>query len=427
MLRNVKLPFTLSSRLSVAMLMAGIVLCAATLVAVNFWARHHYRAAEQALRDDRMPEARLHISQCLRVWRRDPATHLLAARIERVSNHYPDAERHLRECIRNQHGASETTQLEEILLRAQSGELKEVEAGLWKCVESNHPESSRILETLTRVYLRESRLGTALDCLDRWIEKEPRIARAWHWRGHTHQRLFQTEKARADYQMALDLDPERWECRLQLARLLLDSKNPEEALSHLEELERSHSNERDVMVALANSHHLHGEEEQAIQLLDRTLASHPDFFDALVLRGQLACQQQRPAEGEVWLRRALAQQPKDPRALYIFYQCLEKQGKESEAVKVLARKKVAEADTMRLSDLLTGAVERSPRDPDVLSEVGILWLRLGEDKAGLEWLYRALRENPNHKPSHEALLRYHQSKGDLRRAEQHRSRLAQLK
>ena len=99
-------------------LASGVFLCAAVLAAVNLWAWRHYRAAEEAFREDQMQEVRYHISSCLRVWHRAPATHFLAARIERVSGHYAKAEQHLKECVRLQRGASEATQLEEVLLRA---------------------------------------------------------------------------------------------------------------------------------------------------------------------------------------------------------------------------------------------------------------------------------------------------------------------
>jgi tetratricopeptide (TPR) repeat protein len=406
--------------------MAGVVLVVVVLAAVNLWAWHHFQAAQQALRDDDLDPARQHISQCLRVWPRGSATHFLAARIARVSGRYPEAEQHLTECIHLQHGASEATQLEQVLLRAQAGELKEVEGGLWRCIDAGHPDSAQILETLVRVYLRESRTGAALACLDRWLEREPQTARAWHWRGLARERLHQEKNAVADYQKALELEPGRWGCRLRLARLLLGRSNPEEALPYVQELERSHPDDPEVLVVRAQCRQLQGEESQAIELLDRTLALHPNLFDALVLRGQLACQQRQPAEGEVWLRRAVAQQPRDPRTLYILYQCLEQQGKESEAAKVLAQQKAAEADAMRLSELLTIEVERAPRDPDLLAEVGAILLRLGEDRPGKEWLYRALNENENHKAAHETLLHYYESQGDEVMAAQHRLKLAQL-
>jgi tetratricopeptide (TPR) repeat protein len=399
---------------------------AALVVLVNWWAWHHFRAAEQALRDDQMDQARYHIFQCLRVWPRSPQTHFLAARIQRVSGHYPQAEQHLHECVRLQHGASEATQLEEYLIRAQSGDLGEVEAGLWKCIESDHPETSQILETLARIYVRDGRFAAALACLDRWLKREPESARAWHWRGYVHEQSRSPVRAMLDYQRALELEPGRWGARLRMTGLLLEWNNLNQARANIQELERSHPDDPGVQAALARFQELNGESEEALRLLDGLLQTHPDYFEALLLRGQLACQQQKPAEGEAYLRRALRLHPANVGVLYALFQCLEQQGKESESAKVYTRYKEAEADARRLAQLVDPNKGQLPEDADVLSEVGALCLRLDEERAGLSWLYRALRANPNHKRTHEILLRYYESKGDTAKAEEHRRRLALL-
>lgn len=423
MFRWMRLPFCFLRRHPRIVLLSALVLSAAVLGLVNLWAWHQFREAEQALHDDQLDRARFHISQCLRIWQRGPATHFLAARIERLSGHYSEAEQYLRECVRLQHGASEATQLEEILLRAQAGDLAEVEGGLWKCIEADHPESEQILETLARTYVREGRNAAALACLDRWIQCEPQSARAWHWRGWVNEHSKNMVRAILDYQRALELEPGRWGARLRMTGLLLEWNNLNQARIHIQELHRTHPDDPGVQAALARYRELNGEAEEAIRLLDQVLEVHPEYFEALLLRGQLSCLQQHPAEGEAYLRRALSLHPAHAGVLYALFQCLEQQGKESESAAVYVRYKQVEADVRRLAQLVNPQKGQLPEDAGVLSEVGALCLRLDEDKAGLSWLYRALRANPNHKPTHEILLRYYESKGDTRQAEEHRRRL----
>src|SRR5438128_873695 len=64
------------------------------------WAGHEFRAAEQALREERWAEARRNVAFCLRVWPHDTATYLLAARIEREDGDYARAESLLLRCKR---------------------------------------------------------------------------------------------------------------------------------------------------------------------------------------------------------------------------------------------------------------------------------------------------------------------------------------
>lgn len=420
-----RLPFRSLRRHPRIALLAAFLLSVVLVVLANGWAARHFHAAEQALHGDQMEQAREHISQCLRVWRWGPATHLLAARIERESGNYAEAKQHLSACVRFQRGPSEATRWEEILMQAQSGGLAEMEAGLWECIEAGHPESTRILETLARVYIRDGRNAAARACLDRWLQREPQSARAWHWRGWVNEHSKETVRAILDYQRAVELEPGRWGARLRMTGLLLEWNNLNQARAHLQELQRTHADHPGVQAALARYQELNGEADEAMRLLDGVLQAHPDYLEALLLRGRLASQQE-PAEGETYLRRALQLSPGHAGALYALFQCLEQQGKESESAPIYARYKEVEADVRRLGQLIDPKKGQLPEDAKVLSEVGALCLRLAEEKAGLSWLHRALRADPNHKPTHEILLRYYEAKGDAAKAEEHRRRLAHL-
>jgi tetratricopeptide (TPR) repeat protein len=427
MLRSVVFPFRYLRRHPWASGTALLVLLAASVAGVNGWAWYHYRAAANALRVDEMEAARQHIDQCLRVWRYDAATQFLAARIERVSGHTPQAEEHLRECVRLQHGPSDRTQLEEVLLRAQTSEFDEVEAGLWQCVDQNHPEKARVLETLARVYMRDSRLRAAQHCLTLWLEMEPDMARAWHWRGWVRERLMQPEKALADYEKSLEVEPDRWGVRMRLVRLHLERNNAEAARPHLDELMRRHGDELDVRIAQARCLFIEGENAQASALLDGVLESHPKNFEALYYRGFLALQADpsRDAEAESYLIRALAERPADIHALHSYHQALEHQGKKREAALVEKKTKQAEKDTQRLVELWNREIERAPHNADMLSEIGELMLKLGDD-TGVTWLRRALNEDQSHKRSLEILVRHYESTGNKAEADMYRQHLQRL-
>jgi len=74
-----------------------------------------------------------------------------------------------------------------------------------------------------------------------------------------------------------------------------------------------------------------GQLDEARELLDRLLASHPDDASALLARGELALDAQRPEEAEHWLRRALTLQPDDPETNFALSRSLKGVGHVEEA------------------------------------------------------------------------------------------------
>jgi tetratricopeptide (TPR) repeat protein len=276
-------------------------------------------------------------------------------------------------------------------------------------------------------YIAESRMGRALACLDELVQREPQSPRAWHWRGWVHEWLQQEDMAVEDYRQALELAPARWSSRLRLVRILLGRNRPQEALPHLDELERTHPEDADVQVAQARLLQLNRKGQEAIRLLDQVLISHPHHFEALSLRGALANQYESAAKAEIWLQRALRENSADSVTLYLLQQCLKKQGKDSEATQVLDRLNARNADDRRLEKLWHQELQQTPHNPDLLAEIGAILVRLGDEKKGLTFLYRALEEDENHRAAHETLMRYHASKGDDHKAAEHRERLHRLK
>src|SRR5262249_14782108 len=144
----------------------------------------------------------------------------------------------------------------------------------------------------------------------------------------------------------------------------------------------------------------------------------------------IECTEGHPAQGEKWLRQALRVKPRDSDLLFRLYKCLQQQPdpeRQREAVEVRALHEAVLGDMRKLRDLKAGPVERSTHDPDMLYEVGAIWLRLGEDRMGLDWLYRALKEDPRHKRTHEILFKYYRDKHEPDKADEHRRALDQLK
>lgn len=404
-------------------LLVGCVLGAVgAAVAAHLFALFHYDAAQRALREDRHADARRHVDWCLIIWPSSLAAHLLAARIERSGGNFVQAEEHLNEVKRLEGHATEESQLEWLLLRAQQGEVDEVAPALWDCVHRGHPQTVPILETLARTYMHELRFHPAHACLNAWLEREKDSVRALDWRGWVRERLDLRENVVDDYRRALEMAPQRSAVRLRLAQLLLDKHDPRAAWPHLRRLRAESGQETDVLVVLARCRMLQGKWSDARDLLALALASQPRDPPALYYRGKVELLARRPADAERWFRQALRQNPFDLEVHNSLYESLRQQGGPKKAAAAAQRKRYnrLKTDLARLDTLLRQEIEAAPRSPDPPSEAGAILLRIGQAPLGLYWLSQALKRDRRHTPTHEALARYYAETNQPQKAAAHR-------
>lgn len=427
MLRRVKNLLGVLRRHLLLSAVAGVlILATAGAAGVHFWAQAQFRAAERAFHGEQYHEAERHILSCLRVWPRSADAHLLAARIERYCTNYDRAAEQLAEAERLQRGASEATQTEWVLLRAQQGELDTVAPGLWYCVENGHPETFMILETLAKTYMRQLRFKTAVATLDRWIELDPGCARAFDWRGWVKERLETPAGAREDYERALRLEPGRFEVRMRLVWLLLDGERFAEARSHLKVLQQSHPDRAEVLIARARSELVNGNTVRARDLLDRVLVAKPEDVAALYWRGQLELEEGDPAVAEHWLRRLLEVDPAHVSGRYALAQALTRLSRPASVVQAQKdRLDQLAVDFRRLKELIGQELEKAPKDAARTAEVGEVFLRLGQQDKGVEWLHKALNLDPNCKRAHGALIEHYEATKQPEEAAKHRLYLSE--
>src|SRR5205085_11878715 len=69
---------------------------------------------------------------------------------------------------------------------------------------------------------------------------------------------------------------------------------------------------------------------------------------------------------------------------------------------------------------ITAQIRRRPNDAALRCRAGELFLRLGQESLGLNWLQSALQLEPEQPAAHQVLARYYEQKGDNVRAAQHR-------
>jgi tetratricopeptide (TPR) repeat protein len=115
----------------------------------------------------------------------------------------------------------------------------------------------------------------------------------------------------ADLPRALELDPNSFPARFQLAQFVA-AENPAEAANHLRLLLKQAPANTQVSLALAGVQRSLGQLDEARQLLDELLVASPNDAAVLLQRGLVALDLQQVEEAERLLRRALELAPNQP-------------------------------------------------------------------------------------------------------------------
>jgi tetratricopeptide (TPR) repeat protein len=405
------------------LLVAGILLLLVgfglACLGINLWAWYHFRAGRSALEHYHTHEALPHFQAALAVWPKDARTLLLAARAARRLGFYEEAQDHL-QTYRDACGSDDELILEQVLLRAQQGEVDDVETFCRARLEQDDSSAPLILEAMARGYMRWFRWAEADVCLKKWLEHEPENPQAFLLRGFLESERDNIQEAMAAYRTALQLDPELHEARIRLAESLLELIQAEEARPHLEFLRRRQPENPKVAVNLARCYDQLDQKQEADEILDGVLARQPHYAPALLLRGQNALSEGRTADAEKWLREACNREPGDYAAHYQLYLCFVQEGKVADAQKLQAQLKQIDDDLKVIHQIATSFMDKAPHDPDLMAEVGAISLRANAEEEGMRWLKQALKENPRHAPSHKVLADYYEKRGNARLAKEHR-------
>jgi tetratricopeptide (TPR) repeat protein len=393
------------------------VLVLLALVAVAVWqarvhgsAWDHLKQGRAALRRDDPEDARRHLERVLETWPRSAESHFLAARAARQLGDLDAAMNHLREAERLGH-AKPDIDLEHDLILAQSGQLAKVESGLMKCVNDGHADSAQIAAVLVPIYLADFRIVEAERLTARWVEQRPESVKAWTYRADVLERLRRTQEAVDALRELVKLVPEDRSARLNLARMLLETRQaPDEAAGHLEWLLEADPNNPAVLIQLAACREAQGRVDEAAGILDRVIAGPTRAPQAFHYRGRLELNRGRPAAAAPFLRQALELSPSEPGLLYTHFRYLQQTGTPAEIREAEERWRRCEADLTRVGELAR-AISASPQDPDLRREIGELFLRHGKTQDGVRWLESALRIRPDHAPTHRVLASHYQRNG----------------
>src|SRR5207253_6900453 len=116
------------------------------------------------------------------------------------------------------------------------------------------------------------------------------------------ERMGSSQEASSDYRLALELDPDCWEARVQLVRLHLGGI---ESRDHLSILEKAHPDSPEVWLLSGMDRFQRGQPEEAEKYFNMVLTAWPDHPQACHEFGKLALQECQHARAEHWFRQAM--------------------------------------------------------------------------------------------------------------------------
>lgn len=389
-------------------------------------AESEWRAAQEAVKRHDFEQASRHIEAYLKAKPDKAEAHLLAAQVLRravqprlggedddfgdaksargiaSAGSFEKADQHLRD-YKRLGGVPELLLEERYLLRAQQGDLKEIEGELWAWVEHDHPDKALILEALAKGYVLTYRLQAAAQTLDRLlgIEESPQTLALRGWLAF---RYLKYDRAVELYRKVLELDPENEDAQLRLASILRISAKPQEALTHFEHLWERRPGDREVAFGLAETYLALGRPE-ARPIIDEWLAEEPDNAFAMLLRAKVEWKDRHAANAEAWVRKSLAKRCWDREANQLLIQCLGQRGAKEELKEAQARLDNLEVEFGRLEDV-TRLIVASREDPKLRWEAGALLICTGQPRGGVRWLRTALALDPQHQPTRQLLADY---------------------
>ncbi len=344
---------------------------------------------------------------------------LLAARTARRQAAYTQAQRFLdrRHAVR---GSDDDFVLEQLLLWAEQGNPEAGGEFLPSRAREDPATAPLIWEALARGFVRSFRLDIAKKVTKQWLEAQPDNSEAHQLYGAVLELREQFGEAIESFRNALALDRDRDDVRLRLAVLLVQRGRGAEAQPHLEYLHRKQPDDPVVGVHLARCRAQLGDEQRAVELLDGVLARYPYYAPALVERGRLALRADQPERAEAFLRKAVRADPSDHESHYQLYLCLTQMGRTDDARSVHARMMQLEADAKAVRDIMVSKLAQAPTDPALYYRIGMISFQAGVPEDALRWLNKALRFDPGHLPTHQALAAYYERTGDVELAAQHR-------
>lgn len=322
---------------------------------------------------------------------------LLLAKVERRLGHLEASEMSIQAAAAL--GADMPNLLrEQILLRAQLGQLDNPSQYLEQLLPSDVDDQSEVYESFARGYLLTGKLDDAHRLVTSWSERLPQDPLPHYFLGVMQRDLGWSSEAVGEFREALRRDPRHAQSALELAILTMRNHRYVEAIPLYETALAKDPNDVRARVGLAHSLRMLGETRAAREALTPVVnITRPDI-GVIAELGRIDLMEGNYEKALQHFESARRLMPRNSEVSYAYASTLAALARHNEAKSPFefaiegrrANRKIAE-----LGEL----VKARPDDLALRCDIAALSLRYGDPRAAMGWAQSALQKNPDYEPA----------------------------
>lgn len=394
--------------------------------------------ARQALAGRRLSDAQRWLGRAKSLSSTNAESEFLLARLARKQGQLPVMAEHL-------HAASELGYEKKQLAREQDlalaamGRLEDgVEERLQTWLQEGTLDYSEVADAYTNGLTALSRFDEAQALLQAWQQSDPKEPVINYRQGRIHEHFRQPNLAEEEYRKAIAKDSTFIKPKYHLARLLLQIRQPEEALALFLACDVGPT-ALAAQTGVAGCYRNQGEAEKARDTLDRVMQhsfeevmesyrSVDEAIERYMPASELGCIQTELGDFEHArknLELALDKFPRDTIARYSYGVTLRSLGFAKEAEEHFERTRQARTALDEVS-ALQEELRKDATNTDARLKIGKIVLEHESEHTGVFWIQSVFSYDPENAAAHKALVDYYESKArptdeDRKLADYHRA------
>jgi tetratricopeptide (TPR) repeat protein len=274
------------------------------------------------------------------------------------------------------------------------------EEGLTTLVQT-HPDLLEAHKWLAAIFMDLNSPMQAIDHLTEWGRLDPDNGLPYRWIGFFYKGYSRPDQAAEAYAEALrrkNLSPElRAEVVREWSEVLAVGKSKyQEALAVLDQCPEAYRQEGWLLARRADCLRGQGQLDEAARCADEAVRAAPDLVDALMLRGRLYLDFEKPREALPLLEKAIRLAPYELKIHQDLLTAYKQLGDEDRASKQERLVDGLRKDLDNLSKRVQDAAAR-PWDDGLRVEIAKLCRKLGRQAEARTWLQAALACNPTNR------------------------------